>query len=307
MIDLMRMKIAVERRAGRLRRWTAVCWIALAAPAWAAPALWAVSDAQGRVRGHLFGTVHLCKADCYPLPATVRAAFDSADRLIVELDAGDPAVAATVAAAGLLPAGRRLEAQLPAELFRALEGAAGRLGLDAAILQRMRPWFASAWLMASAAEQAGYSNAAGVDAVLLARSRAAGKALVTLETPERQVAALSAGGAQAQVAALRQTVEMINTGRMSAYLDRLVAAWRTGDEAALSAAMAEGLDTDEAAPLIEALLTERNGEMAARIDRLLGAPGTAFVAVGGGHLVGAEGIPARLARLGWRVRRVASP
>ena len=281
-----------------------VLCLAWGSGAWAAPALWEVSDARGVVRAHLFGTVHVCNAECYPLPAAVREAFAQDARLALELDTTDPEVMATVASAGLLPAGQRLRARLPAALAGAMSEAATRLGLPIDLLDTMQPWFVSTLLLATAAQQAGFSLDAGIDQVLQMRAQAAGKPLVSLESAQRQVAALSAGGEPAQLAALRQTVDMINDGSMGDYLGRMVAAWRAGDDDGMRALMTEGLDQQLAAPLLAELIVARNREMAQRIHDLLGESGRLFVAVGGGHLIGERNIPDELVRLGWRVRRV---
>ena len=73
----------------------------------------------------------------------------------------------------------------------------------------------------------------------------------------------------------------------------------------LAALMFEGVDENAVAPLFAELIDRRNAEMSARIDALLAHPGVLFVAVGGGHLVGEGGIPARLAARGWQVRQVS--
>lgn len=49
------------------------------------------------------------------------------------------------------------------------------------------------------------------------------------------------------------------------------------------------------------LLTERNAAMAARLDAVLSRPGFHFVAIGAGHLLGEDGVPALLRARGWTV------
>jgi uncharacterized protein YbaP (TraB family) len=278
-----------------------LCW---AAGVTAAPGLWSVNDAQGRVRAYLFGTIHLCRADCFPLPGEVRWALERSDRLAVELDVADPQVITTVVAAGSLPQGQRLDALLPPELVHELAHAAERLQLPPESLQGMQPWFAGTVLVSTAAARAGYGADTGVDMALQGMARLAGKPLVSLESAERQVRAMAAGGEGAQREALRQTVDMVNSGEISAYLGRMIAAWRDGDGERLLALMGEGMDEKTAAPLMDDLLVARNREMAHRIDGLLGEPGILFVAIGSGHLFGRDSVPAELARLGWRVDRV---
>ncbi|MFV0662225.1 TraB/GumN family protein [Denitromonas sp.] len=280
-----------------------LCSVGLSGAAMAAPTLWEVRDAQGGVRAYLFGAIHLCHAACYPLPAAVEAAFAASERTAFELDVSDPSLARTLVTAGRLPDGQSLKSLMPAELYAQVHDASKAVGMPVSQVQGIQPWFASTLLMALAANQAGFSTEAGVDGVLQSRARQAGKPVLALETPARQVAALSAGGERAQQAALRQTVDMVVSGQIGDYLTRMVGAWQAGDDAALEALMLEGADREAVAPLFATLIDVRNLEMADRLETLMSAPGVLFVSVGGGHLVGERGIPAELAARGWQVVR----
>lgn len=280
-----------------------LCCVGLSGAATAAPTLWEVRDAEGGVRAYLFGAIHLCHAACYPLPAAVEAAFASAERTVFELDVSDPSLARTLVKAGRLPVGQTLKTLMPADLYAQVHDASKAVGVPVSQVQTMQPWFASTLLMALAADQAGFSTEAGVDGVLQSRARAVGKPVLALETPARQIEALSAGGERAQQAALRQTVDMIARGEMGDYLTRMVGAWQSGDDAALQAIMFEGADREAVAPLFASLIDARNAEMTDQLEALMAQPGVLFVSVGGGHLVGEQGVPAALAARGWQVIR----
>ena len=291
-----------------IRRALLSTFLCLAPLVHADPALLEVRDSSGAVRGWLFGAIHLCNAACYPLPPSVEAAFARAPRTAFELDVSDPSLVETLASAGRLPAGERFGAGLGTALQASVYAAARQVGLWPEQIERMRPWFVSTLLMTLAATQAGYEPEQGVDGQLQARARAMGKAVIALETASRQVDALSDGGTAAQHSALQQTVAMIEAGEIGDFLGRMVSAWRDGDDTALEAIMWEGMDRDDAAPLMEALLDARNVEMAARIDALLASSEPLFVTVGAGHLVGDAGLPAQLAARGWTVvRRAGTP
>jgi len=280
-------------------------FFALVGHALAGPSLWEVRDTGGEVRGYLFGTVHLCNAHCYPLPEQVNRAFSASSRVAFELDVSDPAVLAAISAAGVLPEGEQLSQRLPHAVYRELSDVAERMGMPSRLLQSMQPWFASNWLLSVAANEAGFTTDHGVDLVLQGRAQAAGKALTSLETVERQVSALSAGGDAVQQEALVQMLTLVQQRQLSAYLSRMVNAWARGDDDGLMALMFEGMRAEAVEPLMNELINARNVEMTARIHALLDDPEPLFVAVGGGHLVGETGIPTQLARLGWRVSKVA--
>jgi len=130
--------------------------LASGTPALAGGLLWRISGPDGALRGHLFRTVHLCDADCYPLDDAVREAFAEARVLALELDPANEHMAHALATAGLLPAGERLDRGQTPALAERLERAAIATGADPASLLRMRPWLASSILAVMAASKAGF-------------------------------------------------------------------------------------------------------------------------------------------------------
>lgn len=266
--------------------------------------LWELRDGDGALRAWLYGTIHVCDAACFPLPPDVRAAFDGADSLALELDPEDPALTRVLMAAARLPAGERLDDRLPPALRPRLARVADRLGLPSAALQGLQPWMVSTLLTLRAAELAGYGASQGIDLSLARDARARGVALWALERPERQVAALSAGGDKAQAAFLAEVVALVEEDAAPAYFGAMLRAWRRGDVAEIDRLLSETSGGEEAAPLLEALLDERNREMA---DAIVGGlqPGRRpFIAVGAGHFGGKGGLLERLAARGFALRQV---
>ena len=283
-----------------------VLWLA-ACPAHAADdgLLWSVRDPVGTLRGYLFGTVHLCSAACYPLPPLASEAFSSSRLLVLELDPADPSIGRQLTRAGQLREGSgSLSARLPAEKWLALVELGAGQGLRPQLLERMQPWLVSMSLMVGAAAQLGYGPQWGVDLWLADAARRAGVELVALETVERQIAALAGGGEAAQLAALTQTIALLEGGELGDYLEAMLRAWRSGDGEALARLLEVGADEAELAPLLEQLLAQRNHEMAARVAQLIARPGPVFVAVGAAHLDGPEGLAAQLERLGFGLERL---
>jgi uncharacterized protein YbaP (TraB family) len=195
--------------------------------------LWELRDAGGGLRAWLYGTIHVCDAACFPLPGKVREALGAADSLALELDLADPAVMQRLGEAALLPAGTRLDAQLPPALRPRLVLASTRMGLPPEAVQRLQPWMVGTLLTVRVAETVGFRTEQGVDLWLAGAARAAGKPLWALETVDRQIAALSAGGEAAQMASLTEVIELIESGDARAYFQRMLDAWQAGDVAAL--------------------------------------------------------------------------
>lgn len=266
--------------------------------------LWEVRAPEGGVKAWLFGTVHVCDAACFPLPAEVRAALAAADTLALELDPQDPRLAARMSESARLPAGQSLNEALPPALRPRLAQAAARLGVSVEALQPFKPWLVATLLSLRAAQMAGYRTDQGVDLWLAAAARRQGLQTVALESVERQLEALEAGGEAAQLANLAETVRLIESGAAAAFFSDMVAAWRRGDAARLDRLVREEAATPDMAPMLAELLEARNQEMAQQIAARIAAGERPFVAVGAGHFGGAGGLLVEMTRRGFQLRQV---
>ncbi|MBY5923085.1 TraB/GumN family protein [Ferrimonas balearica] len=254
-------------------------------------ALWAAPEDrppfyQVQAHGHtawLLGTIHVGSKDFYPLPSQVEDAFSHSQILALEADPNDPQVPTLLARYG------RAEAPLPAPLAKQVSALCQTLAIPCDL--NTSPWLLSAQLAMFQMMQAGYSPDLGVDSMLL--SRKGQKPLWQLESMGRQMAIFTELSQDAQLAMLEATLEDADPAE-------LIDAWRGGDAQVLDALMREGLsDSDE---LWQRLMVDRNHDMAGTIgDWLLRQDGI-FIAVGAGHLVGPDGIPALLKQAGLQVK-----
>lgn len=279
--------------------WVLASWAGLAA-AGGPLYLWELRDGRGEPRGWLYGTIHVCDAACFPLPAPVREAFAAADSLALELDPADPSLGPALARAGTLPPGQRVDRLLPAPLRPRLAAALAAVGVPDHSAPRLQPWLLGTLMTLQAARLAGFHTEQGVDLWLATQARARGLPLEALETVERQIAALSAGGEEAQLASLVEVIELIEQQAGPRYFGEMLAAWRQGDAAALDHLLREEMASPGMAPLLTDLLDRRNAEMAEAIAARLQRGERPFVAVGAGHLGGATGLLELLARRGYR-------
>ncbi|MDD2989368.1 MAG: TraB/GumN family protein [Zoogloea sp.] len=269
--------------------------------------LWELRDGAGGLRAWLYGTIHVCDAACFPLPAPVQGALAEADSLALELDLEDPAVMRRLGEAAVLPAGTQLDTRLPPALRPRLVLASTRLGLPPEAVQRLQPWMVSTLLTIRVAELAGFRTEQGVDLWLARQARERGKPLWALETVERQIQAMAGGGDAAQVASLTEVIELIESGEARAYFRRMLDAWRGGDVAALDVLLREEMASADMAPLFEEMLDRRNREMVDTLLRRLEGGGRPFVAVGAGHFGGSAGLLAELTRRGYTLTQVEAP
>jgi hypothetical protein len=265
--------------------------------------LWEVKGPQASV--HLFGSVHLCRADCFPLPAPVVAAFERAHYLALELDPTKPGVQEALLHGSLYGEGDSLERHVSPQLIAELQAAAGQLGVMPEALRRMKPWMAGTTLTVLGALRAGYKADEGIDLWFLQRARGDGKAVIELETVEQQVESLGSLPAADQERILAQAVTLVRDGSLPGYLDGLIAAWRSGDTEALHRLSQAGMeDAETAERVIDDMLAERNRAMSQRIVRLIATGRPGFVVVGALHLAGRHGIVEMLRQRGYPVRQL---
>ncbi|OAN58805.1 TraB/GumN family protein [Sphingomonas sp. TDK1] len=264
----------------------------------AKPALWAVRDGDTTV--YLFGTVHLLRPDLRWFEGPVRTAFDASDTLVLELVMPPQAeTQALLDRLGRTP-GDPTVAALPAPEHARLEGALRQAGLSPQSLDRDEPWLAALTLSLLPLQRLGYDDASGVEQVLRAAAKKAGKRVQGLETAEQQFGYFDHLSAAAQGRLLGDTLAGLpETG---ATIDAAVAAWSKGDADALAGQLNADLSGNP--ELRDTLLLRRNRAWADWIATRLQQPGTVFVAVGAGHLAGESSVLALLSRAGRKVERL---
>jgi uncharacterized protein len=271
----------------------------LATPLAAVP-LWSVQGADRTGVVLILGSVHLLREADQPLPDAVRAAYERADRLVMEIDpaALEPAAAqAALAAVGIVSPGRSVAETLSAEQWHSAEAAARESGLDLQTVAQLEPWFAAIVLYTGALAASGYHAALGVDQQVAAWAARDGKPVMGLETLEQQLLLFKGLAADMQREMLIKTLAELAEIRSDTAA--LVAQWRDGDAAAL----AERLETDflDYPGLHGRIVTDRNRAWLAPVRAMLESGGTTLVVVGALHLVGPEGLPALFEEAGYRV------
>lgn len=264
--------------------------------------LWEVRGARATV--YLFGSIHVCRAGCYPLPSGVLQRFDAAREIAVEVDPARGDLQERIMRAALLPVGERLSDLLGKADGEALQHALNELDLPAQPMMGMRPWMVGTMIGITAAQRAGLRADQGVDLWLLARARTQGKTVNELETVQRQIDALQGTSLDEQVEGLRQTLSLLRDHRLDAYFDDLVRAWQRGDGERLDALIREGGGSDDR--WRAELLDRRNAEMADKIAGWLDDGRAPFVIVGVGHLAGQGSVVDRLGQRGYVIRQLAA-
>ncbi len=286
--------------AGRVKRWGLglLVGLALAAPAAAEPALWAVRDADSTL--YLYGTVHVLKPDTRWQGPGMEKAWGEAQEVWFEVapsKADDPAVMESLMPLMMDP-GRPLSKRLPLDLYAKVTRAAREVGADLAALEPFKPATAAILLASLSMVKAGYSPESGVEKKL--EALVGTRPVRELETAEQQVRFLVDLPEDVQLALLDNGLDEIGD---NGHLDQVVAAWAKGDTRVLETLYLDELRRDH--PKAYAVfVTDRNRAWAQVLAREMAGSGTDFVAVGALHMVGPDGLPALLKARGFTVERV---
>lgn len=259
--------------------------------------MWLVEDSDTHI--YILGTMHALPAGTDWDHGKVARAIDAADELVLELSPRELAAAGGVFQA-LAPRTepmameKRLKPEALAQ-YRALEATGGDFGGDA-----LDDWAVMVLMGQRVTRNAELDPSEGVESGLTAKFAAKGKPIGGLETAKMQLTLFETLDPQTQRALLTRAVK--DTGRSVQDVKALVASWARGDVAALEKVINEDVDAVPAAR--QAILTDRNRRWSAWLKQRMDRPGTVLMAVGAGHLVGTDGVPAMLEAEGVKVTRV---
>ena len=284
------------------RLWRAIAGalaaLAFAGAAAAEPPVWVVKDKDSEVV--LFGSVHILPPGLDWTPPALDRALKAADDIWFELPIDPQSEADTAALAtqvGVLPPDGSLYKMLSPEDAALMSRVAAAYDVSPALLDRLQPWLAEIALAGGAYRRMGADASSGVEKIIAAMATPNAKRRA-FETPAEQIALLSSGTEDEQVASLRETMQELEDKPDEFQL--LVKAWIDGDVVALDKEALEPI-RKTSPNLFRRLVTERNARWTEVLDARLKGHGKTVVVVGIGHLIGPDGVPARLRALGYSV------
>ena len=241
------------------------------------PALWVLSDADTTI--YLFGTFHALDERTDWFARNVRAAFDSADELVLET---------------VVPTD-------PVELLEMLQrhSMAQPMVAGGPVIGNARGSFANAGYAMAAGRAAGLTVERGADAVLRRIADAEGKPVDGLESFDFQLAMLA--DLPVAVPPLRAAEPAGASDTRHLLLD-MRSAWKRGDSSRIANVL--GSLKAQSPVTYQRMFVDRNSHWARVIAERMERPGTVFVAVGTGHLIGRDSVQQKLAGHGFTATRI---
>jgi hypothetical protein len=262
------------------------------------PPLWVMKDDDTII--YLFGTIHFLKPDVDWFDDLIKVSFDQSDELVLEVEDLSPAETLTlVRQLAIDQSGKSLRSKLSPETRAAYEAVLNTLGLPLESFDPNKPWFAATNLSLIPLIKDGYRQDIGAEAVLRSAARAAGKPVIALETTEQQLRLFDSLPADTQLSYLELTVK--SAAQLVYSTDQALVHWARGDTDGLARWVIDGIG-DEIT--YNVLLRNRNADWADQLSVRMTKPGTVFVAVGAGHLIGRDSVQKMLIERGFKVERI---
>ena len=256
-----------------------------------APALWQVTSPAGQ-DAWLFGTVHALPADLDWGTPLLDDTFENAGVLVVEIANLDAAYGSSlISQLATTPGQPPLPTRVDPDERPALRALMDDAGMDSEDFDDVETWAAA--LMLSGAVRIG-DPGRGVDRTLIAHA----DNIVGLETYGQQLALFDHLSEEAQSDLLHGVAE----AHAIQSEETMLTSWVTGDAEAMGEQV--NLSLQDSPELRRVLLVDRNRNWTGQITRMIDAGQRPFVAVGAGHLSGADSVVEMLEAAGYGTRRI---
>ena len=269
--------------------------------------LWKL-EKPGQKPSFLFGTMHMTDPRVIDLTAEARKAFDDAEIVVIETtEILDEVKAAKALFAKpeltMFTDQTTLTSLVKPEDKAALEEGLKKRGIPLLAVNKMKPWMIAGLVALPACEiNRKKGGAPFLDIKLAKDAQAAGKELDGLETMVEQISAMSALPVEGHVQALVEAVKLGD--RMDDVMETMIDLYVQGRVGMimpfLKHVAPENADAGQYGDFEEIMINARNKLMAERAEPIL-ARGNAFIAVGGLHLPGEEGLVEKFRRAGYTV------
>jgi uncharacterized protein YbaP (TraB family) len=288
-----------------MKRFGALFWCGLiaAGTVFAQSSVWEIRK-NGTVL-YLGGSVHVLRAEDYPMPEEFDRAYENSTLLVLETDidqAADPALMQSMAARMLLPGKETLRTLLSTEVFWLLERRCETFGLPVNQLLKIKPSMVTNMLTMMQLQQLGYVQP-GADMHYLIRAKDDERELSFLESIEFQMDMLFNMGVGYEDEYMRYSLEDMESTETE--LPLLIDEWKTGAAGDTEAILAE---MKEQFPRVyQQIATDRNNAWIPRIEAYLNTEAVEFIIVGLAHLHGPEGLLRQIREAGAQVRQLNTP
>jgi uncharacterized protein len=262
--------------------------------------LWRVQSDKSNI--YILGSVHFLKKENYPLNKSIEKAFDSTQKLVLEIDLNseDAGTVQRVTLEKGINRERTLQQNVSPDTYSLAEKRAQELGIDIRALSPLKPWVVALTMTALQLRKLGFDPNYGVDRYLAERAKKSAKPIVGLETVTFQIGLIDQLSERDQESMLRQSLKEMDL--LDKGLDQIVRAWSTGDVASLEALLLSGMR--EYPAVHQTIIVDRNRRWLPQIEKMIEQGESTLIAVGAAHLVGKDGVIELLKARGYTVEQM---
>lgn len=269
--------------------------------------IWKI-EKDGTAPSYLFGTIHFSDPRVLDLPPTVKSAYQSADKVVIEAaDIIDPKTFLRIRVEQpdllLFTDGSTLKSHLPPERVTEIEQKLAERGFVLDAVGKMKPFVLSSMLMLPQCERERTGRGQKMlDIVLATDAQAEGRPIEGLETTAEQFEAVERLPLDFQI---RNFIAMVDYGdQLEDAMETTLQLYLQGETGLIMPALRklapDDLPDADYDLFQKVLITDRNHIMAERALPLL-EQGNVFIAVGALHLPGKEGLVELLRAKGYSV------
>ncbi len=255
---------------------------------------------------YLMGSLHFADKSFYPLRKEIEQAFSHSHTLVVELDINKIDAASyhqLIAQKGSFRDGATIEEFISEQTWQQLRQRLQQLNIPYDSVKHYKPGILVLTLAAVQIVQMGFVPEFGIDVHFLNKASLPGqlKEIIELETLEQQIN-LFLNIPDGDLL-LKESLRSMDEAELQ--MAKLVRYWKTGNEEKMNELLFENALTEYPAfsAIYDSLVYQRNQQMVLKIENMLQRPGSYFVVVGAGHLIGDKGIVNVLKEQGYNVER----
>ncbi len=263
--------------------------------------VWTVSNGENTI--YLAGTLHVLKAEDFPLPAQFKQAYQSSDDVYFEVDLvqfNSDDVQSQLSSRVAWNDGTTLEDVLSPPVLQRLQAQLDNYGIPLGMIAHYKPGPAAITVSMLEMQRLGMSEA-GVEDHVMQWVSTDDRDVFGLETAEKQISFLLEMGGSTPDDIIGFTIDDLSG--LEEQVDILRTAWRSGDVDEIDQSILH--DMRSAYPKIyQQLIVERNNNWIPELKALLADSDTEMVLVGIGHLAGPDSLLKLLAAQGYRIRQL---
>lgn len=253
---------------------------------------------------YMLGSIHIGKSSMYPIDQNIINSLKNSDKIFMEIDLTNQEKLKEMQEKMYYKDGGSLKDDLGEELFARVANIFKDFGMTEDQVNKLKPWAIYNSLSVDPKGEVANSTY-GIESYFLALSLLNNLELGELESVDFQSDLLSNFDKESYISMIKNLTDEIEKNgykNINAGLNEMLSAWENGNKNKMIGLLSS--DGDKATEKFnEALLSERDKNMAKKIDAMLKEDGenTYFILVGAAHLVTENSVTGILKDMGYEV------